>query len=137
MKKFESACYCGKVRCSFTLPVKSVVQCHCNICRTLQGTDYSTWVAVEAMQFTIEAGEEYLTHYQVNDRSSKNFCSQCGTGVYAINGKHFSEHRMVPLGTVDNYSTELKPKIQAYAKDKAAWVQLHDEIPILTKKGDS
>jgi len=104
------------------------------MCRALQGTDYSTWVAVEAKQFTIEAGEEYLTHYQVNERSSKRFCSHCGTGVYGINGQHFSEYKMVPLGTVRHYSSELKPKIQAYTKDKAEWVQLHDEVPILTAK---
>ena len=130
MNKFETSCYCGKVRCSFTLPVTTVVQCHCQLCRKLQGSDYSTWIAVKNTQFTVEAGSELITHYQANERSSKHFCSLCGTGVYCVNGKHFEEHKVLPLGTVDNYSVELKPQMQVYTDSKAEWVQLHDEVPI-------
>lgn len=132
MQKFSSSCHCGKIQCSFTLPVTAVVQCHCQNCRKLQGSDYSTWVAVHQQQFSIDRGEEHLVEYRANDQSSKIFCSHCGTGVFCINGKHFKHHKVLPLGSIDNYSFELAPFLKVYTENKAAWLKLHDDIPITT-----
>jgi len=99
----------------------------------MQGSDYSTWVAVTNNQFSIDSGSEYISNYKLN-RSSKSFCSICGTGVYAINGKHFKKHKLIPLGIVKNYSTDIKPQIQVYTEDKAAWTEIHDRVPIFTGK---
>jgi len=69
----KGSCYCGAVQWEFTLPVKTVVKCHCGMCRKLQGSDYSTWAVVPSEQFTITKGSEAVTKYQANEKSSKNF----------------------------------------------------------------
>lgn len=132
MKIFRSSCHCGSVQCTFKLPTTAVVQCHCNNCRKLQGSDYSSWVAVNTEQFSIDEGQQYLTEYRTNEGSSKNFCALCGSAIYCINNKHFAKHKLLPLGSVDNYSVALKPLMQVYTQDKAQWLQLHDDIPLAT-----
>ncbi len=100
----------------------------------MQGSDYSTWVAVPEKQFSITDGAKLLSLFRFNERSSKYFCSECGTAVHGVNGKHFVDHVLVPLGTVDNYSSSLRPQIQVYTDDKAPWVQLMDDVPVMPGK---
>lgn len=133
MDKFKASCVCGNVELSFSLPVTSVVQCHCQSCRNMQGSDYSSWVVVVNNQFSINCGAEYVSNYEM-EQSSKSFCSVCGTAVFAINGKHFIKHKLIPLGIVKNYSTDIKPQIQVYTDNKAAWVELHNNVAIFPRK---
>lgn len=134
MGKFKASCRCGNVEVSFSLPVTRVVQCHCGSCRQMQGSDYSTWVAVADHQFSIDSGSEHISKYEFTNLSTKCFCSNCGTAVYGINGKHFKQHKMIPLGIVENYSAEIKPQIQVYTENKAEWVEIHDGAPVFTAK---
>ncbi len=129
------------------MPVSTVVQCHCHNCRKMQGSDYSTWVAVPNAQFKVIKGESFLSSYKVNQRSSKHFCSLCGTTVFAINGKHFLDHKMVTLGSIDLCTPELctsehctaglLPKMQVYTQDKAHWVSVHPEVPVFTGENEN
>ena len=132
MDSFTISCHCEKVSCLFSTPITTVVQCHCNNCRKLQGGDFATWVAVPDNQFSIEMGSDNISNYAFNDRSSKCFCSSCGTVIFGINGKHFSKHKLVSLGTVKNYSEILKPQIQVYTENKAEWSIIQEWVPKLT-----
>lgn len=131
MNTGKGSCHCGSVQWEFSLPIKTVVKCHCGNCRKLQGADYSTWVVVPAKQHSITQGKENITKYQANERSSKNFCSNCGTAVFLVNGKHFYGDVILALGTIDNYSKNLAPQIQVYTSNKAEWVKLHEDEPVL------
>jgi hypothetical protein len=128
----KGSCHCDTVRWEFTLPIKTVVKCHCRNCRKLQGADYSTWAVVPAEQYSITKGSDTVTKYQASEKSSKSFCSSCGTPVFLINGKHFPENVVLALGGLDNYSEELAPQIQVYTPDKADWVNLHEDEPIFS-----
>lgn len=128
----KGSCHCGIVRWEFSLPIKTVVKCHCANCRKLQGSDYSTWVVVPSDQYSIIQGSESITKYQANEKSSKSFCSHCGTAVFLSNGKHFVGSVVLALGALDSYSENLSPKIQVYTTSKAEWVKLHDDEPVFS-----
>ena len=132
MNKIQGGCHCGHVSWEFELPVKTVVKCHCNNCRKLQGSDYSSWIVVPKSQFKVNSGREEISTYHFSEVSQKYFCANCGSTVYGINGKHFPTDFMVPLGEVDNYSEDLAPKIQVYSKYKAEWVHIHDDEPVVS-----
>ena len=134
MYGFKIECHCRKVKCSFCLPIATVVQCHCQNCRRMQGSDYSTWLAIGQENYSVDSGEDLITLYQVNEKSNKSFCSFCGTVVFAENGKHFNHHVMLPLGAVKNYKAALKPQVQVYIENKAEWVQIHDCVPVLANQ---
>lgn len=131
MEEIKGSCHCGTIHWKFTLPVKTVVKCHCGMCRKLNGSDYSTWAVVPAEQYTITKGSEAVTNYEA-EKSSKSFCSRCGSPVFCINGKHFPGNVVLALGTLDNYSEKLAPQIQVYTPNKAEWVKLHDDEPIFS-----
>ena len=132
MNKFKGSCHCQTVKWEFSLPVKTVVKCHCNNCRKLQGSDYSSWIIVPQVQFNITAGQDKIITYEANEISRKSFCSICGSAAYLVNGKHFPDCFVIPLGAIDNYSPEITPQIQVYTKDKAQWVTLHEDEPIFS-----
>ncbi|WP_185829913.1 GFA family protein [Vibrio penaeicida] len=142
MSSYKVKCHCQKVECEISLPVSTVVQCHCHNCRKMQGSDYSTWVAVPNAQFKVMKGESFLSRYEVSQRSSKSFCTQCGTTVFAINGKHFLDHKMVILGSIElctseHYVSELFPQMQVYTQDKAHWVSVHPEVPVFAGENEN
>jgi hypothetical protein len=134
MDEIKATCCCGNVELSFSLPVTKVVQCHCESCRKMNGSDYSTWIAINNDQFSVDDGNEYIKEFRLNNLSSKSFCSTCGTGVFGINGKHFKDQKLVPLGIVSNYTYEIKPQVQVYTDNRAAWVELHGCVPIFPVK---
>ncbi|WMC12099.1 GFA family protein [Oceanimonas pelagia] len=131
MTKPTGRCHCGTVTWAFSLPVKTVVKCHCNNCRKLQGSDYSCWIIVPKAQFELLIGHESLTLYQANKRSSKSFCSRCGSACHLVNGRHFPDCVVLPLGAVERFMPALAPQVQVYTANKAAWVNLHDDEPVL------
>ncbi|WP_119168965.1 GFA family protein [Algihabitans albus] len=131
MEETHGSCHCGDVRWVFTPPIKTVVKCHCGNCRKLQGSDYSTWVVVPSEQFHITEGERRLTTYRTGV-SSKSFCPRCGTAAYLVNGRHFPGHVVLALGSLDGCSDALAPHVQVYTPDRAVWVKLHDDEPVLS-----
>ncbi|WP_432452555.1 MULTISPECIES: GFA family protein [unclassified Agarivorans] len=132
MRQINGSCHCNSVQWAFELPIKTVVKCHCNSCRKLQGSDYSTWIVVPQAQFEVIKGHEYIAKYNATESSSKAFCSNCGCSAYLVNGKHFPEDFVLPLGSIDHYSEALAPQIQVYTTDKAAWLKLHDDEPVFS-----
>ena len=132
MSEIKGSCHCGAVSWSFSLPAKTIVKCHCNNCRQLQGSDYSTWIVVPQSQFEVLTGQDEVSLYKPNDSSSKSFCSKCGSATYLVNEKHFSGDYVLPLGAVVNYVDELAPQMQVYTADKASWVNLHDDEPVFS-----
>ena len=131
MSKIKGSCHCQSVMWEFSLPIKTVVKCHCGSCRKLQGSDYSSWIVVPQSQFQVTCGEDKLTTYRASEVSNKSFCSMCGSAAYLVNGKHFQNEFVLPIGAVDNYINDLVPQVQVYTTDKAQWVNIHDDEIVL------
>ena len=130
MSDVKGSCHCGTVQWEFSLPITTVVKCHCGNCRKLQGSDYATCVVVPAVQYKVVGGSDSVTEYKT-EISSKSFCSVCGSPSFLINGNHPTDV-IVALGSIDTYIEELAPQIQVYTPDKAIWLNLHDDEPIFS-----
>ncbi|AWF82153.1 aldehyde-activating protein [Microbulbifer sp. A4B17] len=132
MSKIKGGCHCGSIAWEFDLPIKTVVKCHCSMCRRLQGADHSTYAVVPKEQFSLSKGKDLVVSYQATEKSYKNFCSVCGTPTHLVNGKHFPDDYVLPLGIVENYTNELAPKIQVYTSEKPPWSNIHDDVPLFS-----
>ena len=83
----DITCLCGKSKCRVevaaqALPVKTTL-CHCNICRYTSGLLCVSYL-------TLEAPPELhvpLTIYQSSAKMIRQFCSVCGSHVFAYNSK--------------------------------------------------
>ncbi len=123
-------CHCGTVKWSASLPHKVALNCHCNMCRSLSGADYTSWVILPAGQFNLLSGSENLTIYQATEKFTKSFCSKCGATVSCINDDKFPDHIYVAKGNITS-EFNLPPEIQVYTKDKADWVTIDEGIPVI------
>lgn len=131
MTHHKGGCHCDRVAWRFAAPAQAVLKCHCENCRRLQGSDYSTWVVVPSNKFELVKGAEHVTEYSTG-RSSRSFCSNCGTTVFLNNGKHFPTATIVPLGLVEIYESSLAPQAHVYSDNKADWVRIPSSEMILS-----
>ena len=122
-------CHCGSVKWTATLPHKIALNCHCNMCRSLSGADYSSWLVIPSEQFSILSGSEALTEYQASEQFSKSFCKKCGSTVSCINNDKFPGHIYVAKGNIST-DFDIPAEIQVFTKFKAGWVKIDESIPV-------
>lgn len=77
---YHGSCQCGSVRFSATTALNGLVQCNCSRCLRLNQVMQS----VKADDFTLHAGEDFLTLYRFNtEKIAHRFCSVCGVQPFA------------------------------------------------------
>lgn len=123
-------CHCGVVEWMATLPHTIALNCHCNMCRSLSGSDYSSWVVIPSDQFKVLSGQANLTEYQAAEKFSKSFCKSCGSTVSCVNDDKFPNHTYVAKGNITT-DFDMPAEIQVFTKDKACWVKIDESIPVI------
>ncbi len=118
-KHGKGSCFCGTVRYTFTFTGLSSSVCHCDMCRALHGSDYTTWVTVSEDAFSLVNGEESITSYQVSDHTMSHFCSLCGTKVYSVDSRYCNVG--ILRGTIETEIDEL-PRRQWFWDKKVSWL---------------
>ncbi|KAK3955449.1 Mss4-like protein [Pseudoneurospora amorphoporcata] len=92
LKYYRGNCHCGSF--IFTLLVPEIVSaesCNCSICRK-KGYLWVIPDTTKGHKFEVVKDEGKLTEYVTGPRGTKhNFCSECGTGVYALCEKEEEE----------------------------------------------
>jgi len=128
-ESISGQCHCGSIQWTAMLPHKCALNCHCNMCRSLSGADYSSWIVIPSEQFSILLGHEYVTEYQATESFSKSFCKKCGSTVNCINDDKFPNHIYIAKGNVSTHF-DIPAEIQVFTKFKADWVEVDKDIPI-------
>jgi hypothetical protein len=129
-KHYHSQCHCGQVKINFVGSALTVVQCHCQNCRQLNGSDYSSWAFIPEAQLEVKDPHQNLRRYTIESGSWVEFCQACGTKVRSATLKHFDGTVFgIPLGTIRNWDETLCPKMQAYTEYKAVWHSLAQQPP--------
>lgn len=128
-EKITGACHCGTVQWQATLPSQIALNCHCTICRSLSGADYSSWVIFPDEQFELLSGADSTTTYQITETYERTFCNQCGSTVSCVNNAKFPQHTYIAKGNITS-PYDRGPDIQVYTPDKAAWVTIDESIPV-------
>ena len=78
-------CHCGAVRFSVRLREWVAVRCNCSIC-TMKGLLHAI---VDASDFTLLSGEEFLTTYTFHTHTAKHtFCRLCGVQSFYTPRSH-------------------------------------------------
>ena len=90
----------------------------------------SSWLVLPASQFTLAKGEANISEYQATESFSKFFCANCGSTISCVNNEKFPEHIYVTRGNIEG-DFDLPTQVQVYVADKAAWVELNENIPVL------
>jgi hypothetical protein len=124
MGKFTGSCSCGDLKYEVDGDIKSIVNCHCNICRKMNGSAFSTYVAVSDDNFSILSGN--LKTHQITEHARKNFCEKCGTPIYNSNPK-YAGLKILHLGSLDE-SPAMDPVANIYCESQIDWLDRLSDI---------
>jgi hypothetical protein len=115
----EGSCACGSVT-YHSGNVIQFVNCHCNLCRRINGAAFSSYVVVKADTLEISDSGS-LSGHTVSERTTKYFCTKCGTPLYNSNPGTYPGLAMLYLGTLAN-AAEIAPGINIFCSSKLDWV---------------
>ena len=118
MSNLAGSCNCGEIRFVVNGDVRTVVNCHCNLCRKMNGSAFSTYVVVLGSEFSLESGE--LQTIRVSEQATKSVCERCNTPIYNENPK-YQGLRMLHLGSVDD-PVDLEPQVNIYCESQLDWL---------------
>ena len=125
MNQLIGNCKCGQVQYSVAGSVLQVVVCHCNMCRQMTGSAFSSYVVVQDTNLTFTQGQKMLASYSVTEQTTRHFCTTCGTPIFNSNPATYSGLAMLYLGTLDGHET-LSPRIDIFCESKLPWVRINE-----------
>ena len=114
------ACSCGLVTYRADADLRRIVNCHCNMCRKMNGSAFSSY-AVIPRKLLVLFGEDHVSEYQVTERAKKHFCRQCGTPLFNSN-ERFPGACMVYLGSLEDGARHL-PSLNVYCESMLGWAE--------------
>ena len=124
---YEGGCLCGKVRFEITGKIKSIIMCHCSLCRKAQGSAFATNGNVDIKSFSFVSGENELTGYESSPGQTKYFCKHCGSPILSRNNSKPDNVR-VRIGTISSDISE-RPIAHIFVSSKANWEEIEDGLP--------
>ena len=125
----EGKCHCGDVTWQAELPADMVLNCYCNICRSLSGADYSSWVIFADEKFKLLTGKDKIVSYAATESFIKHFCSRCAASIFLVNNAKFPGFTYVARGNITT-DIDLKIQMQVFTDDKAAWIEPDPDLPV-------
>jgi hypothetical protein len=115
----SGACTCGSIKYHANADLRRIVNCHCNMCRKMNGSAFSSY-AVIPRKLLVVSGDENLAAYQVTNSARKHFCRECGTPIFNTNEK-YPGACMIYLGTLDGSGSHL-PSLNIFSESMLGWV---------------
>src|SRR5579863_6686426 len=127
MDKINGSCNCKAVTYEISGDIKRVVNCHCGLCRKMNGAAFSTYVVVPDTSFTLTSERTNIGSHLVSANSIKSFCNICGTPIYNQNPK-YKGLKILHLGSLNN-AQEYRPEVNIFCDTKLNWL---DDIASIT-----
>ncbi|MCE3268781.1 MAG: aldehyde-activating protein [Burkholderiales bacterium] len=122
MSIVTGTCNCNLIKFQIDLDkIKTIVNCHCNLCRGMNGSAFSTYAVVMENDFTMLSGNDNLKLYQATANAQKCFCISCGTPIYNINPTKYNGLKILYIGTLPDLRSFM-PKANIYYESKLEWV---------------
>jgi hypothetical protein len=115
-------CLCGAVRYAVGRPLRSVVLCHCAMCRRTHG-HVAAYTAAPKSALTMTESRG-LKWYRSSDAARRGFCAECGASVERVAGDLVS----IAAGTLDT-PTGLTTALQIYVDSAGDYYPIDTTIP--------
>lgn len=118
-------CHCGAISYEASGTPEHHAICHCDDCRRWSGAPMVGWIAFNEAQVTV-SGEPATYHSSVH--GVRQFCAQCGTGLFYLNADALPGTIDIQSGTLDS-PEEQEPGAQIMVKDRLAWTSRVASLP--------
>ena len=114
----KGSCHCGNIEYRLNGDVKNIVNCHCNLCRKMNGSAFATYVVVLESDFELLQGEP--RSIEVTDKVQKYVCGNCCSPLYNVSG-NYGGLRILYVGSL-NDASDLAPAMNIYCESKLSWL---------------
>jgi hypothetical protein len=121
-----ASCKCGAVELDIGAAPTVAVNCHCHLCRSINGTAFSTYVPVQSSEVRVAKGGDNLGRYGVTDHAVKHWCRTCGTPLFNTN-TIYPGMAMVYLGALRSQHS-LAPRANIFCSSKLEWVDTISQL---------
>jgi hypothetical protein len=133
MSHLVGSCSCGSVRLTADADARRIVNCHCNTCRRMNGSAFSSYVVIPHKALAV-VGAAHLATYEVGPGARKHYCSKCGTPLFNIVNR-YSGACMIYLGAIEPPPAGV-PSLNVYCESMLAWVERVGSIQKLPTGAD-
>jgi hypothetical protein len=116
----SGACSCGSVKFQAAADLRRLVNCHCNMCRKMNGSAFSSYAVIPHKGLAL-SGEENVAEYQVTEGAKKHFCKKCGTPLFNTNVK-YPGVCMLYLGSLEGSAIHA-PSVNVFCESMLGWVE--------------
>lgn len=117
-------CLCGAVRFEIHGPLRSVIYCHCAMCRRSNGHFVAATACASAHLRLLSAAT--LRWYQSSATSRRGFCGTCGSQLFWERAA--SGHTSIWAGVLD-MPTGLTAAAHIFVADKGDYYEIADGLP--------
>ncbi len=118
-------CHCGAVRYMIRAAPRRVSVCHCADCRRCAGAPMVGWAAVRDVDLEVRGT---LARYQSSAAAHREFCPNCGTGLFYRNAELFPDEVDVSTGTLDDPNA-FPPQEAIQLADAPDWLSGLPSLP--------
>ena len=121
----QGSCLCGIVSWKYNHAFEKLTHCHCGMCRKAHAAPFATYAVGPRTPFSFTAGEEAIVSYESSPGFVRSFCTHCGS---VLPNTDLGDLVAIPAGSIDG-SPGIKPSAHIFAKWKAPWHAITDELP--------
>ncbi|KAL1746744.1 Mss4-like protein [Schizophyllum fasciatum] len=122
----NGSCYCGALRYSYTGKPSVQGLCHCNDCRKISGSIFSTNLIFPTDAVTLTAGtpKTYTTAGGSGQPITSTLCGECGSTLWRETPV-YPGAKIVKAGSLDDAEALdilAKPAVEMFAENRVGWV---------------
>ena len=122
----EGGCHCGAVRYRIEGDAVTHALCHCTDCRRSAGAPVVSWTMYPSAAVRVTRGSPKT--YASSEQGRRQFCADCGTGLFYNNAQQLPGLTDVQSATYDNPEL-VAPQAQIQVAERISWMATAHELP--------
>lgn len=126
MTKHCGGCHCGSIRYAIEGEALTHALCHCSDCRRHAGAPMVGWTMYPQASVTITQGQPKT--YESSEHGRRQFCSDCGSGLFYTNAQTLPGLIDVQSATYDDPNT-IPARLHIQTAERIGWMKHAHELP--------
>lgn len=122
----EGGCHCGAIRFRIQGDPLTHALCHCSDCRRHAGAPMVGWTMYRTDQVTLIKGTPRI--YASSSDGRRQFCGECGTGLFYVNDRMLPGITDVQSATADD-AEAVPARVHIQTAERLGWMATAHELP--------
>ena len=122
----EGGCHCGAVRYRIEGDALTHALCHCTDCRRSAGAPVVSWTMYPSAAVRVVKGSPKT--YASSEHGRRQFCPDCGTGLFYTNTQQLPGLTDVQSATYDDPEA-VAPQAHIQVAERISWMATAHELP--------